>query len=129
MCKMGIIIGPNLSVGRKIKLTIWGNITVLAKRECVRAKLLQLCPALCDPMDCSLPGSSVHGISQARILEWVAFPSPGDLPRPGVEPRSPVLQAESLPLEPPGKQKKPNYFPKAAHPNTTILGVRTLTYE
>ena len=35
----------------------------------------QLCPTLCDPMDCSLPGSSVHGILQARILEWVATPS------------------------------------------------------
>ena len=34
----------------------------------------QSCPTLCDPMDCSLPGSSVHGISQARILEWVAIP-------------------------------------------------------
>ena len=38
------------------------------------AKLLQSCPTLCDPMDCSLPGSSVHGILQARILEWVAIP-------------------------------------------------------
>ena len=35
----------------------------------------QLCPTLCDPTDCSLPGSSVHGIIQARILEWVAMPS------------------------------------------------------
>ena len=45
--------------------------------ECVRvcAKSLQLCPFLCDPVDCSLPGSSVHGILQARILEWVAMPS------------------------------------------------------
>ena len=39
-----------------------------------------LCQLLCDPMDHSLPGSSVHGISQARILEWVAGPPPGDLP-------------------------------------------------
>ena len=38
------------------------------------------------PMDCSPPGSSVHGISQARILEWVSFPPPGDLPDPGIEP-------------------------------------------
>ena len=36
-------------------------------------------PTLCDPMDCSPPGSSVHGISQARILEWSLFPSPGDI--------------------------------------------------
>ena len=41
----------------------------------VCAKSLQSCPTLCDPMDCSLPGSSVHGILQARILEWVAMPS------------------------------------------------------
>ena len=38
---------------------------------CVHTKLVQLCPTLCDPMDCSLPGSSVHGILQARIQEWV----------------------------------------------------------
>ena len=49
-------------------------------------------------MDCNLPGSSVHGISQARILEWVALPfhSPGDLPDSGVKPVSPALQADSL---------------------------------
>ena len=40
---------------------------------CVCAKSLQLCPTLCDPMDYSPPGSSVHGILQARILEWVAM--------------------------------------------------------
>ena len=53
----------------------------------MHAKLLQSCPTLCDPMDCSL-GSSVHGIGQARILEWIAMPSPGDLPDPGIEPTS-----------------------------------------
>ena len=53
-------------------------------------------------MDCSLPVSSVHGILQARIVEWT-FPSPGDLPNPGIKPRSPTLQAVSLPSEPPGK--------------------------
>ena len=42
-------------------------------------------------MVCSPPGSSVHGISQARILEWVAFPPPGDLPDPGIKPMSPAL--------------------------------------
>ena len=42
---------------------------------CVHAKSLQSCLTLCDPMDYSLPGSSVHGILQARILEWVAMPS------------------------------------------------------
>ena len=62
------------------------------------AKLLQLCPALCDLMDCSPPGSSVHGILQARTLEWVPCPLPGDLPDPGVKPASPALQMNSLPL-------------------------------
>ena len=54
-------------------------------------------------MDCSLPGASVHGILQARILEWVAFPSPEDLPNSRIKPRSPALWAHSLPSEPPGK--------------------------
>ena len=54
-------------------------------------------------MDCSPPGSSVHRILQARVLEWVAFLPPGDIPDPGIEPRSPALQSETLPSEPPGK--------------------------
>ena len=49
-------------------------------------------------MDCSPPGSSVHGILQARILEWVAMPSSKDLPDPGIKPASPTLQADALPL-------------------------------
>ena len=48
----------------------------------------QPCPTLCGPMDCSLQGSSVHGISQATILKWIACPPPGDLPDPGIEPMS-----------------------------------------
>ena len=59
----------------------------------------QLCLTLGDPMDCSSPDSSVHGILQARILEWVAMSSSGDLPDPGVRLVSPVtlpLQADSL---------------------------------
>ena len=54
-------------------------------------------------MDCSLPGSSVHGIFQARILSGLPFSSPGDLSNPGIEPGSPELQADSLLTEPPGK--------------------------
>ena len=42
---------------------------------CMHVKSLQLCPALCDPMDCSPPDSSVHGILWVRILEWVATTS------------------------------------------------------
>ena len=61
----------------------------------MKVKVTQLCPTLCDPMD-----YTVHGILQARILEWVAFPSPGDIPNPGIKPRSPTLQVDSLPAEP-----------------------------
>ena len=57
----------------------------------------QFCLTLWDPMDCSLPGPSVHGILQARIPEGDAISSPGDLPDLGIEPRSPALQANSLP--------------------------------
>ena len=51
-------------------------------------------------MDCSPPGSSVHAILQARVLEWLPSPSPGHLPDPGLEPGSPALQANALPAEP-----------------------------
>ena len=64
-------------------------------------KATQLCLTLCDPM-----GYIVHGILQARILSGYHFPSPGDLPKPGIEPRSPALQEDSLPAEPQGKPNK-----------------------
>ena len=63
----------------------------------VKVLVTQSCLTLCDFMDCSPLGSSVHGILQARILEWV------DLPTPGIELRSLAMQADSLPCEPPGK--------------------------
>ena len=82
----------------------------------------QLCLTLCNPMDYSLPGSSAHGIFQARTLGTVVCqaplsiglsrqefwselpcPPPRDLPNPGIEPGSPALEADSLPPEPPGK--------------------------
>ena len=56
-----------------------------------------------NPMDWSQQGSSVPRIFQARLLEWVAFPSPGDLLDSGVKPGSPALQTDSLPTELPGK--------------------------
>ena len=64
-------------------------------------QVTQSCATLCDPMDCSSPGSSVHGILQARVLQWVAMPSSRNLPNPGTEPVSPAapaLQVNSLPL-------------------------------
>ena len=66
----------------------------------MKVKATQLCPALCDPMD-----YAVHGILQAGMLEWMVFPSPGDLPNPGIKLRSFTLQADSLPAEPQGKPK------------------------
>ena len=69
----------------------------------MHAKLIQLCLPLSNPMDCSPPGSSVHGILQARILEWAAMPSSRGSSQPRVEPRSPALQADSLPTELQGK--------------------------
>ena len=125
--------------------------------QCMKVKseseVAQSCPTLSDPMDCSLSGSSVHGVLQARVLEWgaIAFykkklsspypqcvyllvavmstpvrplcpwdsprqeywsglpcPSPGDLPNPGTELRSPALQADSLISEPQGKPLFPS---------------------
>ena len=67
----------------------------------------QSCLTLCDPMNCSLPGSSVHGIPQTRILEWAAIPFSRGSSQPRIEPRSPILQAVSLPSEPPGKPVTP----------------------
>ena len=67
----------------------------------VKSLVAQSCPTLCDPMDCRLPGSSVHGIFQGRVLDELPFPSPVDLPDPGMEPRSLTLYADTLPSEPP----------------------------
>ena len=80
----------------------------------MKVKVAQSCLTLCDPMY-----FTVHGILQARILVWVDFPFSRDLPNPGIEPRSPALQADSLPAEPPEKPKNtgvgalpsPKYLP------------------
>ena len=86
-----------------------GNLT------CVRS-VTQSCPTLHDPLDCSRPGSSVHGVFHARILQWLPFPPPGDtggsniLPGyplyTGIEPAflvSPALHVDSLPAGSSGK--------------------------
>ena len=66
-------------------------------------EVTQSCPALCDPVDCSLPGSSLHGIFQARILKWVAISFSGDIPDPGIKSGSPTLRVDALTSEPPEK--------------------------
>ena len=71
------------------------------------ARSLQSCLTLGDPVDCSPPGSSIHGIPQAGILEWVAMPSSSGSSRPRDrthDSRLPRWQAGSLPLAPPGKK-------------------------
>ena len=64
----------------------------------MKVKATRSWPTLCDNVD-----YTVHGILWARILEWLPFPSPGDLPNPGLKLSSPTLEADSLPAEPPGK--------------------------
>ena len=68
----------------------------------------QSCLTLCNPMDCSPPGFSVHGVFQARILEGLPFPTPGDLSDPGTEPTTttlvlPALAGGLFTAVPPGK--------------------------
>ena len=66
----------------------------------MKVKVAQSCPTLCNPMD-----YTVHGILQPEYWSGQPFPSSGYLPNPGMEPRSPALQADSLPAEPPRKAK------------------------
>ena len=67
------------------------------------SRVTQSCLTLCDPMDWSPPGSSVHGIPQARVPRGLPFLSPEDLPDPGIKPRSPALTGRFFATEPPGK--------------------------
>ena len=75
--------------------------------QCIKVKseseVAQSCPTLHDPMDCSPPGSSVHGIFQARVLEWVAIAFSGDLPILGIKSMSLAMQGGFLMTGPPGK--------------------------
>ena len=77
----------------------WTDVSwITSGKEKKKRKVAQSCPTLCDPMD-----HTIRGILQARILEY--FPSPGDPPNPGIEPRSLTLQVDSLPAKPQGKPK------------------------
>ena len=93
---------PNLARDKPTDLS-WANVTQdipQATNAEVKVLVTQSCLTLCDPMDCSPPGSSVRGILQARILEWGAIPFSRDLPKPEIEPGSPALQAGSSPSLP-----------------------------
>ena len=73
------------------------------------SEVAQACPTLCGPMDCRLPGSSVHGIFQARVLEWVAI----SFSRGSSQPRDQTwvshIVDRRLPSEPPGKSRKKEF--------------------
>ena len=98
---------PVLAVLRELFLLVPGIYTVLAARLGFFPgkwyEVAQLCPTLCDSVDCSLPGSSVHGIFQARILEWVAISFSRGSSRPKDRTQVSCTAADSLPSEPPGK--------------------------
>ena len=83
------------------KTPVWKDICYV-----MFALVTQLCPTLCNPTNCSLPGSSVHGILQARVLKWVAIPFSRGSSNPGIEPWSPALQADFLPFELRGSPKR-----------------------
>ena len=77
------------------------GITIYKWVFCVQLKCLHI--QVCDPVDYSLPGSAVHGISKARILAWVAISFSGDLCDPKIKPVSPALAGRFFTTEPPGK--------------------------
>ena len=81
---------PFISVERETPLHIETSLTDMnISYKGVHAyKLLHSCLTLCNPIDCSLPGSFVHGVFQARILEWVTMPFSRDLSNSGIEPES-----------------------------------------
>ena len=92
-------------------------------------KAAQLCPTLCDPMDYSWdsPGQNISGLS----LLSTEGSNQGDLPKPGIEPRSPALRADSLPAEPPGKTAlitSMTPFPWLSLPFQTDKGSRFLSF-
>ena len=90
---------PSGTKNRAFHMTIawfWGWIIIV----CLVARS---CPTLCNPLDYSLPSSSVHRIFQARILRWVAISPSRGSSHLGIDPVAPALQADSLPTEPLGK--------------------------
>ena len=82
-----------------IKITFTENLSIYI--FCARS--LQWCPTLCDPVDCGPPGSSIHGILQSRILEWVTMPFSRGSSQPRNQNQVSCTAAGSLLSEPPGK--------------------------
>ena len=80
----------------------WSNREMTPWSEVKWSGVAQSCPTLCNPMDCSPAGSSVHGISQARILAWTAISYSRGLPDPRIEPASPALTGRFFNIALPG---------------------------
>ena len=85
----------------------WGR-AAAARIYCCKLKeseseVAQSCLTLCDPMDCSCWAPPSMRFSRQEYWSGLPFPSPGDLPNPGIKPGSPILQADAFPSEPPGK--------------------------
>ena len=83
-------------------LTVW----ITTNCEKFKSEVTQSCLPLCDPVDCSLQASPSMGFSRQEYQGRLPFSSPEDLPEPGIEARSPTLQADILPSEPLGKPKE-----------------------
>ena len=79
---------------------------------------------LCDPRDYRLPGFSVHRIAQIRILEWAVIPSPRNLPDSGIEPESPVLQVDSIPLSHQGRPNQQEFDTEILAPWLKVKGIQ-----
>ena len=92
----------------RLKLSWTGSLR--GKSEKVKVLVIQSCPTLCNPTDCSPSASSAMEFSRQEPWSGLSFPSPGDLPHPGIEPGSPALQVDSSPSEPPGKSETRRIF-------------------
>ena len=86
LCLVGVSCTAEVGSSREM-----GMVGQKAQVGCMKVLITQSCPTFCDPMECSLLGSSVHGILQAEYCSRLLFPSPGDLPDPVIEVGSPAL--------------------------------------
>ena len=85
-----------------------------------KSEVAQLCPTLCNPMDCCLPGSSIHGIFQARVLEWVTISFSRGSSWSRDRTRFPELQADALPSEPGEGNGKPLHYSYLENPMNSM---------
>ena len=95
----------SIRIGKeKVKLSLLAD-DMIIHTENLKSEVAQLCLTLCTPWTKAYQAPPFMEFSRQEYWSGLPFPSPGDLPNPGIEPRSPALQADTLPPEPPGKQK------------------------